>query len=134
MNRFRIYTTVDITHTNQYRFEPGKETQLYQEQNFRTMMQTLGIRSNVTFYYPPNELIIEGDKLGFNTPNIIRVWEFDFYTDKEQVYEKDGDPIGLLLEDFEMVPFIAGLNESMEQNYSVFVTDGPSKNIIFIVL
>lgn len=132
--RYRIYTTVDITHTNQYRLEPGKEQQLYQEQNFRTVIQTLEMRANVTFYYPPGQLVIKGCDMEFNTTNIIKIWEFDFYTDKEKVYEKDNNSIGLLLEDFEMVPFISGLNESMEQNYSVFVTDGLAKNIRFIAL
>ena len=69
--------------------------------------------------------------LGFKTSNIIRVWQFEFNTEREQLFEKDGNPIGYLIDDFDGVPYISGLDESMDQNYDVFVTEGPSRNIIF---
>ena len=36
-----------------------------------------------------------------------------------------------LKDDFELVPYINGLDELLEQKYAVFVTDGPGKNIVF---
>jgi hypothetical protein len=47
------------------------------------------------------------------------------------LFEFDNNPVGYLIEDFDLVPYIAGLDESMEQNYNVFVTEGPARNIIF---
>ena len=46
---YKLYTLVDITHTNQHRPEPGKEALRWKEQNFQTVLQTLGIRSNINF-------------------------------------------------------------------------------------
>ena len=128
---YKLYTLVDITHTGQYRNEPGKQKERWQEQNFNTVMQTLGIRSNVMFRHPPAMTEVNGRLVGFDTDEIIRVWRFDFHTDLEHVYEKDGDPIGFLKEDFMLVPYIKGLNESMEQTHSVFNTEDPGSNIVF---
>ena len=46
---YKLYTLVDITHTGQYRNEPGRQKERWQEQNFNTVIQTLGIRSNLTY-------------------------------------------------------------------------------------
>lgn len=128
---YTIYTTVDITNTGQYRTEPGRERERWKEQNFQTILQTLGIRANISFAQKPYVEEISGHIRGFKTANIIRVWHFEFYTEREHLFEKDGNPIGYLLDDFDGVPFISGLDESMEQNYDVFVTEGPARNIIF---
>ena len=69
--------------------------------------------------------------MGFDTDNIIRVWRFDFETDREDLFEKDNDPVGLLKDDFNLVPYINGLDELMEQKYAVFVSRGDGKNIVF---
>lgn len=128
---YKLYTLVDITHTGQFRNEAGKEHERSQEQNFNTVLQTLGIRSNVSYFNNPIPVEIKGRLIGFDTDDIIRVWRFDFSTERERVYEKDDDPIGFLLEDFHLVPYISGLNEAMEQNYAVFNTRDPGKNIVF---
>jgi len=129
--RYHIYTTVDITNTKQYRLEPGKELARQQEQNFQTFLQVLGIRANILFTEGPTLMKINGSILGFETTDIINVWSFEFETEQDFLYQSNGDPVGYLLEDFDGVPYISGLDESMEQNYSVFVTSGPAKNIIF---
>ena len=128
---YELYTTVDITNTGQYRSEPGKETERWKEQNFQTVLQTLGIRANVSYGQKPEVASIRGDLIGFNTNKIIHVWNFEFYTERDYLFETNGNPIGYLLDDFEGVPYISGLDESMQQNFNVFVTDGPSKNIVF---
>jgi hypothetical protein len=74
---------------------------------------------------------VGGRVVGFNTDDIIRVWRFDFYTDRDYLYEKDGDPVALLKEDFHLVPYIAGLGEAMEQQYAVFNSYTPGENIVF---
>ena len=47
------------------------------------------------------------------------------------MYEKDGDPVAHLRDDFQLIPYIKGLNELMEQKYAVFNTTDPGKNIVF---
>ena len=128
---YKLYTTVDITHTGQYRAEPGKEADRWREQNFQTILQTLGIRANVSYVNSPEMLNIGGRIAGFDTDEVIRVWRFDFRTERDFLYEKDNDPVKYLKDDFHLVPYISGLSELMEQQYAVFNTSMPGNNISF---
>jgi hypothetical protein len=128
---YKLYTTVDITNTNQYRNEPDKEHLRWKEQNFQTVLLTLGMRSNVSYSTKPDMLEVKGSLIGFNTDEIIHVWRFDFRTELDHLYELNGNPVGYLIEDFDLVPYISGLDESMKQNFDIFVTEGPATNIVF---
>ena len=128
---YKLYTLVDITHTGQTRTDPGKEALRWKEQNFQTVLQTLGIRANVTFVQSPVIIETKGNLVGFNTEEKIRVWRFDFTTDRDMLYEHDGDPVAYLKQDFHLVPYISGLDELMDQKYAVFNTEDPGKNITF---
>jgi hypothetical protein len=128
---YKLYTLVDITRTGQYRNEPGRQKERWQEQNFNTVLQTLGIRSNISYNVPPQMTEVKGRLVGFDTDDIIRLWRFDFYTERDQIYATPDDPVGLLKEDFMLVPYINGLNEDMTQAYSVFNTENPGANISF---
>ena len=128
---YKLYTLVDITHTGQHRPETGKEQLRWKEQNFNTVLQTLGIRSNVVYNVSPTMTEVSGRLVGFDTDELIRVWRFDWYTERDFLYEKDGDPVGHLKEDFMLVPYISGLDEGIEQKFAVFNTEDPGKNISF---
>jgi hypothetical protein len=128
---YKLYTLVDISHTGQNRVEHGKEALHWKEQNFNTVLQTLGIRSNISFSNGPTVTEVKGKLVGFDTNEVIRVWRFDFSTDRDFMYEKDGDPVGFLVDDFHLVPYISGLDEAMEQKYAVFNTMDPGCNIVF---
>jgi hypothetical protein len=128
---YKLYTLVDITHTNQHRSEVGKEHLRWKEQNFQTLIQTLGIRSNIEYPNSPVSTEVRGSIVGFDTDDIIRVWRFDWFTDRESTYEKGNDPVGFLKDDFVLVPYISGLDEVMEQKYAVFNPEDPGKNIVF---
>jgi hypothetical protein len=130
---YKLYTLVDITHTGQHRTEPGREHLRWKEQNFNTVLQTLGIRANITYNQSPVATEIKGSLIGFDTDKILRVWRFDFYTERDNLFEEDNDPVGALKKDFHLVPYIKGLDEAMEQNYAVFNTADPGKNITFFV-
>ena len=129
--QYYLYTTVDITNTGQYRSDLGAESLRWKEQNFQSVLQTLGIRSNIESYRKPEVKEVAGSVIGFNTPDIIRVWYFEFDTERNDVYETDASPVGCLLDDFNGIPYISGLDESMNQNYDVFVTEGCARNIVF---
>ena len=128
---YKLYTLVDITHTGQYRNEPGKEDDRWREQNFNTILQTLGIRANIQYTQKPIVTEVAGRLIGFDTEEIIRVWRFDFRTEQDNLYEVNSDPVGYLKSDFHLVPYISGLNELMDQKYAVFNTTDPGKNIVF---
>lgn len=127
--RYELYTTVDITNTGQHR--PSNDNLYKKEQNFQTVCQAIGIRANIVSYKKPTVVKLRGDTLGFNTNKNIDVWHFEFETERDHLFESNGNPVMLLIEDFDGVPFISGLDEPMEQNYDVFVTTGPATNIVF---
>ena len=128
---YKLYTLVDITHTKQTRFEPKHELLCYKEQNFNTLLQTLGLRSNVHYINSPQVVEVQGSLVGFDTSEIIRVWRFDWSTERDNMYLEGNDPVGLLKQDFHLVPYIKGLDELMEQQYAVFSTIDPGANIVF---
>jgi hypothetical protein len=128
---YKLYTTVDITSTGQYRPGADKEILRWKEQNFQTVLQTIGIRANIVYNSTPDMLEVAGNLIGFATDQIIHVWKFTFNTEQDNLFQNDHSSVGHLLDDFNGVPYISGLDESMEQNYSVFVTEGTSQNIIF---
>jgi len=124
---YKLYTLVDITHTKQ----PRTDIERWKEQNFNTVLQTLGIRSNIFYTQSPFMIEVKGRVVGFDTDDIIRVWRFDFGTDKDDVYSSESDTVRLLKTDFHLVPYISGLDEMMDQQYAVFNTEDPGKNISF---
>lgn len=128
---YKLYTLVDITHTGQYRQDPGKEQARLQEQNFNTILQTLGLRSNIFYGGGPSILEVKGSVVGFDTDKIIRVWRFDWATERENLYAEGDDPVAYLKQDFHLIPYINGLNEAMQQSYAVFNTANPGANIVF---
>jgi hypothetical protein len=128
---YKLYTLVDVSHTGQYRTVSGQEEDRWKEQNFQTMLQTIGIRGNITYGSRPMQTTVAGSVVGFDTEDIIQVWRFDFNTERDNLFEVDGDPVGLLKSDFHLVPYISGLSEQMTQNYAVFNTANPGANIVF---
>ena len=128
---YKLYTLVDITHTGQYRLEIGRENLRYKEQNFNTVIQTLGLRSNIWYNHGPIAMEVRGSLVGFPTEDLIRVWRFDWHTERENLYLLEDDPVGYLKQDFNLVPYIKGLDECMEQTYAMFVTDLNNGNIVF---
>ena len=125
---YKLYTLVDITHNRQARTTEER----WKEQNFQTVLQTLGIRANVAFTAGPVVLETSGRNVGFDTDEVLHLWRFDFSTDRDDLYETSGDPTGFLIDDFHLVPYISGLGEQMDQKYAVFNTTDPGKNIVKI--
>jgi len=128
---YKLYTLVDITHTNQFKSRQGDATLSQKEQNFNTVLQTLGIRSNIKYVNSPDLLEVKGQLIGFDTDEIIRVWRFDWSTEHDFLYGDSEDPVAFLKKDFHLVPYISGLDEAMQQDYAVFNTLDPGKNIVF---
>lgn len=115
---FELYTTVDITNT---RARKGDDPLMYKQyQNFMTVLQTIGMRCNPTVSTDP--LITESEYFEGE-----KVWRFVFGIDYEQ-----GHSLNLLNSDFNLVPFISGLDETMVFEDAVFITNGDKQNILFI--
>jgi hypothetical protein len=125
MPRYQIVTLVDITRTNPTRSETDQHL-LAQQANFNTLLQSIGLRSNVEWAVDPVESL---GSLPYPLEGRANYWTWIFEVERDQVFAKDGDSVGLLLEDLHGVPVISQLNNSVDIDPAVFQTYGPTTNI-----
>jgi hypothetical protein len=125
MPRYRITTLVDITRTKPTR-EETDEKKLSQQSNFNSLLQAIGMRSNVSWKKDP---IKQEGRLPEPFSGISIFWCWEFEVEQEQVFEKHNDPVGLLKDDIDSVPIISGLENTVEIDPPVFCTRGDKCNI-----
>lgn len=105
MQRFRIYTLVDITRTyvvKEY-LDPLKKKQ---QDNFNTLHQTLEMRANIfTEKDPVRKMMKWGNKNE-------KTWVWEFYVERDDIFLDNNDPAGLMKKDLEYVPFINNCEET----------------------
>jgi hypothetical protein len=125
MARYTITTLVDITRTNASRYETDK-TKLGQQANFNALQQAIGLRSNFSFVSNPSQHSgqLPGDLKGKAT-----YWTWNFDTERDNVFLKDQDPVGLLIDDINGVPIINQLNNSVDIIPAAFISKGDRANI-----
>ena len=118
MPRYNIRTTVDITRSNPNRDEvdPIKHAQ---QSNFNTLLQGIGMRSNVDWTNDPYMIETDGDT----------EWIWTFEAEQVDVFLKDQDPVGLLKEDLNGVPIIRNLTNTATLDKPVFLVEGEDQNI-----
>ncbi len=129
--RYKIYTLVDITKTSQYRNEPGRELARLQQQNFDTVIQTIGMRANLSYLNPPKVKIDMPEKYNMIGDELSNIWVFDWEVDKEDLFLYDDDDLYRLKEDFDLVPYISGLTETVKKEPAIF---RPGENISFEIV
>jgi hypothetical protein len=129
--QYRIHTLVDITNTGQYRNETGKERARLQQQNFDTVINTIGMRSNIQYDYPPKVVIDIPESYGMVGKSLQNIWIFDWRVEMEYLFLDKFDDCALLKKDFTLVPYIANLTETMDCQPTMFV---PGVNISFEML
>ena len=125
--KFKIDTLIDITETNARRQDNDKFA-YKQQANFQTLLQTIGLRCNINYDKSPtfNELNIT--KLLFGDKYIGKQKMWTFYFDIE--YE-GGLDINMLNKDFDLIPIITGLEETINLNKALFRTTDKERNILF---
>ena len=124
--KFTLETLVDITQTDARRTD-GDTQAYHQQQNFLSILQTIGLRVNVNVTKKPvcEEKTIKG--FGSNFTGKQKVWTLPF-----EIEFEDAVSLQMLKDDFNLVPVITGLTESAQINKSVFRTkDSKDRNIIF---
>lgn len=126
--RYKIYTLVDITKTGQYRNELGRELARHQQQNFDTVLQTIGMRANLSYLSPPKVKIDVPKNYNLVGDELANIWVFDWEVDKEDLFLHNDDDVYRLKEDFDLVPYISGLTETVNQSPAIF---RPGVNISF---
>ena len=120
------YTLIDITETKSYRSADQKLN--HQQANFMTFFQTLCLRSN--YGYENSPVIEKLSELGVGTDykGSHNVWRLALTVDEGRTF---GD-IKTFEEDFDLVPVINALDETIKINNNVFRTaDKKAKNITF---
>jgi hypothetical protein len=127
---FRIDTLIDITETNARRQDNDKFA-YKQQANFQTLLQTLGLRVNIFYDNSPTFGEISTSKFNFSDKYIGKqnIWTFHFYIEYE-----GGLTLDTLIKDFDLIPIITGLNETINTDKALFRTTGKDKNITFTVL
>ena len=122
MQRIRLTTLVDITCSNVKRPGQGEPLEQHQYRNWTTLLQAVGLRSNISFEHNPTveEQSIESFKFGKKHTGEQRVWTFEFSTDQNDIYLDNGDPLALLFEDLHNVPIIKNLLETINIDRAVF--------------
>ena len=128
--RFTLYTLVDITETNARRVSRN-DKEFQQQQNFLTVLQTIGLRVNPTYVSAPVVVKETPSKLGLGKDYKTKqnVWEFTFDIDYENALD-----IETLQNDFNLIPFISGLDETLKFENDVFLPQNHAKtNILFVI-
>ena len=123
--RFVIKTLVDITET---RARKGEDNILYgQQQNYMTLINTLGLRTNINLIGSPSAEFVQAKEFGKDYKGEQKVWTQIIEVDYENATNTD-----FMIHDFDLVPVITGLSETAELDISVFRTsDAKKKNITF---
>ena len=123
MARYSITTLVDITRTNPQRTDVDP-IHLAQQANFDSLIQAIGIRSNVEWERDPK-------KITGRLPNgagKATHWVWEFTAERDEIFLKGDNPVGLLLDDLNGVPIIDNLENSEELIPAAFQTVGDQIN------
>ena len=128
--RFTIHTLVDITETHARRGDDPKQHR--QQQNFLTVLQTIGLRVNPTYLEAPEVIKEVPSKLGLGTSFKTKqsVWKYVFDIDYEGALD-----IETLVNDFDLIPIITQLDETAKFENAHFLTKNTAlTNISFQVV
>jgi hypothetical protein len=130
MARYKITTLVDITKSNANRSETDR-IKLGQQANFNSLLQTIGLRSNVSWASDPKSQIgILPDPF----QGKAACWQWEIDCERDDVFLKDGDPVGLLKDDLHGVPVVNDLDNTADIDPSIFDTKTQNYNTIIEVI
>lgn len=125
--RFQLLTLIDITETKARKGDNPFE--YMQQQNFLTCLQTISLRANPIITQSPS--ISTENLKNFNFGEFYkgrhRIWKLTFE------FEYDNHSIELLTKDFDLVPVINNLSESIQMKVSAFLTNGREDRNTYII-
>ena len=124
MARYQIVTLVDITRSQPDR-DDADITLLGQQANFNSLLQAIGLRSNVTWLRDPKK---HTGRLPEPASGKATHWIWEFDCERDEVFLHDGDPVYLLMHDLNHVPVIVDLENSEDIDPAAFQTQGDGIN------
>lgn len=125
MPRYQITTLVDITKTDPARSETDKK-KLSQQANFNSLIQALGLRANLQWVNKP---VKKTGRLPSPLDGAAAHWIWIFDVEREDVYLKGSDSVGLARDDLNGVPVIGNLENTIDLEPCCFLTRGDNANI-----
>ena len=136
-----IYSLIDITQTNIHRNVLPQGSALSQERwdflrnqqrNWDTVIQLLGLRFQPLDINAPERLfLVHQDPVDFGFGEEFRKYENMVAWKFTCRYEQQFD-LQLIQQDFDRIPIITGLNESVGVSQSCFVSGGKNCNIALL--
>lgn len=124
---YQGYTLVDITNTGVTKYSPDRYHQRNQQRNWETVLQILSMRTQI--FRAEQIKISKQDIHAFEFGSVYagehKVWAFEFDV------EFDG---AVPITDFDQVPVIVDLDETVKFTANLFFTAGKNKNIYFKTL
>jgi hypothetical protein len=130
MPRYKIVTLVDITRSDPDRKEPNK-FKVGQQANFNSLIQAIGLRANIEWSVDPRK---HNGSLPLPLVGKAVHWTWEFDVERDDVFLKDNDPVGLLLDDLHGVPIVGLLENSVDIHPLVFQTRGDNTNIWITII
>lgn len=126
--KFQLTTLIDITKTDARR---GEDKVAYgQQQNYMSVMQTLGLRTNIEVSEP---VFKKQKATGFGSnyaSKSLNVWHCIITVEAEASHSVD-----LMEDDFNLVPIVRNLKENCKLDDAMFLTsDAKNCNIMFNLL
>ena len=118
MTNYIAYTLVDISNTNESKFDRNK-IKFFQQQNLNTLIQTIGLRSQPMHSKVELEMAQDIAHLGFGKQyqGLHTVWKMQFSIEHSGVFSlKD------LLDDCNGIPIYTELEETTELPSKCFET------------
>lgn len=128
------YTLVDITDTGVYRQKDENILERNQQRNWETVLQIIGLRAQpMNIHSPRNPQMVSMSAHHFGSfyRRSQMCWKFTFQVENVDVLGPKDNPILFLEQDFNEVPVISNLKETIALPDSVFYTEGILKNIYF---
>jgi len=124
MERYQVITLVDITRTNCPRNEPDR-IKVGEQANFNSLVQAIGLRANSTWDRDP---VMHTGQLPDGIDGRATYWVWEFQSERELVFNKDGNPLRLLIDDLHCVPIVPDLKNSVDITPAAFQTKGNNIN------
>lgn len=125
MARYQIITLVDITRSQPNRDETDV-IKLGQQANFNSLLQAIGLRSNIEWQRDPQHY---KGRLPDPIEGKADYWVWEFEVEREDVFLKGDDSVGLLKDDLHGVPIIENLQNTNDFDPAIFQSKGNNINI-----
>jgi len=127
--KIRIKTLVDVTRTD-VRRKGVDDKKFLQQLNYQTLLQIINLRNLIDNNDDPwvETRDITGE-FGSSYKGEHRVWTYEFEVEHTDAYKHGDDPIGFLKQDFDLVPVLGGLEETVPTPKTFIVNHRGKSNI-----